>query len=363
MAEQDLDRNEAATPYKLEKARERGSVAKSADVNAVCVLAAGAVACFAWAEAALHHLAQLMALAWRTPMAALASVDTASQFLIALMGNALQLLAPLLLGIVCAAVLGNIAQAGVVFSAQPLKPDFARINPAEGFKRIVSLRSLYEAGKGVIKLLLLGTVLALAFGAAVPRLQAMVNLPPAAYSHALVALAGGLLVKLLLALVLIAAVDWLFSQRHYARQMRMSRREIKDEFKHREGDPRIRARIKELRVKLLKRSQALRDVPKADVLITNPTRVAVALRYDHGAAPAPRVVAKGAGSLAAKMRNLAFRRGIPIVPSAALARGLYRDADAGEYIPEHWYPQVARILVWLHAARRARAAQNTGARA
>jgi flagellar biosynthetic protein FlhB len=362
MAEQDLDRNEAATPYKLEKARERGSVAKSTDVNAVGVLTAGAIACFAWADDAMHRLAQLMVATWRSPASALSSVDAASQLLAGLVGNALQILAPLLLAIVCAGVITNIAQSGVVFSAQPLKPDFARLNPAEGFKRIVSLQSLYEAGKGVVKLLLLGTVLALAISAATPRVEALVNVQPASYSRALVALAASLLVKLLLALALIAAVDWLFSQRHYARQMRMSRREIKDEFKHREGDPRIRARIKELRVKLLKRSQALRDVPKADVLITNPTRVAIALRYDHGIAPAPRVIAKGAGTLAARMRDLAFRRGVPIVPSATLARALYRETDTGEYVPERWYPQVARILVWLHAAKRARAAQHQGAR-
>jgi len=162
----------------------------------------------------------------------------------------------------------------------------------------------------------------------------MVDVQPAAYPHVLSALIGRLLIKLLIVLVVIAAIDWLFAQRQFARQMRMSRRDIKDEHKHREGDPRIRARIRELRMKLLKRSQSMREVPDADVLITNPTRVAVALRYEHGVSPAPRVVAKGVGATAQKMRDIAFRHSVPIVQSPPLARALYRHCDDDDYVPE-----------------------------
>ena len=358
MAEQDLDRNEAATPYKLQKARERGSVAKSMDVNAVAVLAVATLGCFAWADSAVQRFAHVCARLLHAAGEDIGTPDRAMHLLSGALGAGLEAIAPLLLAITCAAVLANVAQAGVAFSFEPLKPDFARINPAQGWKRIVSMRSLFETIKGLLKLALLGGVLALALPALAPRLLGLIDVPPSAYPRVLLDLTGHLLVKLLLVLLVIAAIDRLFVVRQFARQMRMSRREIKDEHKHREGDPRIRARIRELRLKLLKRAQAMREVPGADVLVTNPTRVAVALRYDHGVSPAPRVVAKGAGGMAARMRDVAFRHGVPIVQSAPLARALYREVDDGGYVPERWYAQVARILVWLQAQRRANAARG-----
>lgn len=363
MAEQDLDRNEAATPFKLEKARQRGSIAKSADANAVAVLAVAAAAAFAWAYRATQQFAHLASGIWHRAGTDLSDPSKAT----ALLGHAfvagLEVIAPLALAIGCAAVLVNIAQARPVFTFEPLSPDFTRLNPAQGFKKLFALRSVYEALKSVAKLVILGSVLAGALLALAPSVSALANVQAQAYLPLFYDMAGRVLTKLLLVLLLFALVDFAYTQRHYARQMRMSRREIKDEFKQREGDPRIRSRIRELRLKLLKRTQALRELPKADVLITNPTRVAVAIRYEHGAWPAPKIVAKGAGGLAKKMRDVAFRHQVPIVQSVALARALYLRADENDYVPEQWYPQVARILIWVQAAKRARAAHREGAAA
>jgi flagellar biosynthetic protein FlhB len=138
--------------------------------------------------------------------------------------------------------------------------------------------------------------------------------------------------------------------------MRMSKRDVKDEAKNRDGDPRIRARIRELRKEMLKRSKSMANVPKADVLITNPTRIAIALTYDHGKSAAPRVVAKGAGDLAKKMRETAQRHQIPIVQNRPLARALFREVDYEGYVPEKWYPQVAKIMVWVYSMREAKRA-------
>jgi flagellar biosynthetic protein FlhB len=354
MADQDLDRNEAATPYKLEKARERGSVAKSVDVNGVAVLCVATLALLGWGEMAAWRFAHLSAGLLQGAGGRLDNADDASRLLSRAFSAGLGTLAPLLLAIVIVAMLANVAQSGFVFSAEPLKPDFTRINPATGFKRIVSLRSLYETVKNLIKLALLGGVTWAVVSAMIPRMLALAHVDAHRVPHILTTLMGGLLIKLMLVLVVIAAIDAVFSRRQFARQMRMSRRDVKDEAKHREGDPRIRARIRELRAKLLKRSRTLRELPGADVLITNPTRVAVALRYEHGVSPAPRVVARGAGSLAAKMRDVAFRHQVPIVPSPILARALYRETEDGGYVPERWYGQVAKILVWINAAKRQR---------
>jgi flagellar biosynthetic protein FlhB len=140
--------------------------------------------------------------------------------------------------------------------------------------------------------------------------------------------------------------------------MRMSHRDIKDEHKQREGDPRIRARLRQLRQEMLKKSQAVRKLPGSDVVVTNPTHLAVALSYKHGEMAAPRVVAKGAGDLAAKMREMALRHGIPVVENRALARELFFKVDFEQPVPEKLYPQVARILVWVFAMREARAKGN-----
>lgn len=363
MADQDLDRNESATPYKLEKAREKGSVAKSVDVNGVAILGVATLAVMAMGEQTAWRFSHLSADLLRSSGTRLDSVDDAARLLARAFSGGVSALAPLLLALLVVAVLANIAQSGFVLSVDPIKPDFNRINPATGFKRIVSLRSLYETGKGLLKLALLASVAWAAVRASAPRLLAFAHIDVSRFPHAVTTLVGALLVKLMIVLVVIAVIDYVFTRRQFARQMRMSRRDIKDEHKHREGDPRIRQRIRELRAKLLKRSQSLRDIPKADVLITNPTRVAVALRYDHGVSPAPRVVARGAGGLAAKMRDVAFRHQVPIVPSPVLARALYRETEDGGYVPERWYGQVAKILVWINAAKRQRqAAHARGAR-
>jgi flagellar biosynthesis protein FlhB len=362
MAEQqDLDRNEKATPFKLQRAREQGSVAKSTDVNAFAILALATLSCFAWLPSATRRLASLMGQIWQSAGAELGDPAIAAALLAAVLQALLHLLAPLLIGVAVVAVVANLAQSGPVFSVKPVTPDFTRLNPAQGFKRLFSLRILYEAFRSVLKLALMGGVLALALATLVPSAGGFSQLQGGAYVRLLLDLTGGLMSKLLGVLLIVVLIDLVYVRREYARRMRMSRREIKDEFKQREGDPRIRQRIRELRLQMLKRAQAMRRVPEADVLITNPTRVAVALSYQHGLSPAPKVVAKGAGGLARKMRDLAFRHRVPIVQNPSLARALYRKADEGQFVPEEWYPQVARILVWVLAARNGRAAPGGAA--
>jgi len=356
MAEQDLDRNEAATPFKLQRARKRGSVAKSPDVNAFAVVTVAALACFAWLPRATIQFAGLMRRLFAVAGNPLDDWATVTGLLALLVTDTMSLLAPLLLALACVAVLSNLAQSGPVFSFEPLKPDFTRLNPAQGIKKLISMRVLYDAFKSLLKLGILSVVFLAAFRALLPGLSGLSQLGHEAYLPMLYTLGGGLLMKLLAVLLVLAAIDFIYVGREYAKRMRMSRREIKDEHKQREGDPRIRQRIRELRAQMLKRSQAVKQLPGADVLITNPTRVAVAIRYEHGVSPAPRVVAKGAGGMARKMRDVAFRHNVPIVQSPVLARALYRLADEGHYVPEKWYPQVAKILVWVLAARRARQA-------
>jgi flagellar biosynthesis protein FlhB len=354
MADQDADLSEQATPYKLDEARKKGSVAKSNDFNAMAMMAALAVSVYASVAEGVRQTLRMqqqilgrgLKLAWST--------DAIAAWLGQLLIGMLTILGPLFLALVVVAVLVNLFQTGPIFTFHPLKPDLDRLNPASGLKRVFSMRTLFEAVKSVIKLAVLASLLYVLVRDTVPGLIGLPGAEAKGYMHLLLTLAGGLLVKLVLALLAIGLLDLMFTRWEFGKRMRMSKRDVRDESKNREGDPRVRARIRELRKETLKRSKSMAQVPGSDVLITNPTRVAVALSYQHGSSGAPKVVAKGAGDLARKMRQMANKHQIPIVQNKMLARALFREVDYDGYVPEKWYPQIAKIMVWVYAAREAR---------
>jgi flagellar biosynthetic protein FlhB len=352
----ELDKREPATPYKREQARRKGSVARSPEVVAVAVVAVATLACFALAGRAIKGLAAMQARLLAAPATHLSEVSQAASLMNSVLADALVVLAPLLMLVVCAAVLASLAQTGPVFATEPLKPDFSRLHLAHGFKRLFSLRVLFELGKNLLKLALLSLVLWLALRSLLPALFALLHVDADRHLPLLTGLTGALLAKLLAALLVVAALDLLFVRWEYARRLRMSARELRDEIKHREGDPRVRSRRRELRTQLLARTRSLQQVREADVVVTNPLRYAVAIRYRPGDDAAPCVVAKGTGELARRVRELAARHGVPVVHSPQLARALYRHAGHEHYVPAEWFPLLARILVWLAAARRAREA-------
>ena len=359
MAEQDSDRSEAATPHKLEEARKKGSVAKSADFTAMVVLAAmtGSLYAIGWDsfKHSMHLQRDLLQQMGRTDWQA----DAVAVLLTKMAIVMLQVLSPLFLALVVAAVVANVFQTGPVFSLTPLVPDMNRISPATGFKRVFSMRTLYEAFKSIIKLLLLGAVTWLVIRDLIPGLLGLSGVDPKGYAKLMLNLCASLIVKLLMVLLGIALLDLVFTRWEFAKRMRMSKRDITDETKNREGDPRIRARIRELRKEMLKRSEAMGNVATADVLITNPTHLAVALSYAQGQHNAPRLVAKGAGELALHMRAMARRHHVPIVENRALARTLYREVRFDAYVPEKLYAQLAKIMVWAQNIRAARV-RSTG---
>lgn len=354
MADQDLDRSEEATPFKLQKAREQARTPRSPDAVAAAVFAA-ATAYLAWQGAEtmqavlrLFHAALLRA-AHGDPAG-----DDLWPLVAQLAAHGAVLLLPFFVLLMLTAVLASVAQTGMVFSVQTLNFDFQRLNPATGFKRIFSWRSLFDGLRACVKLAVLSAAGVAALHALLPQFHALSAMAPARFLDAAISDVAGLGWRMAIALVLVAAADVVFTRRDFARQMRMSRRELKDEYKNREGDPRIRARLRELRRELLKRSRSLRNTRDADVVLTNPTHVAVALQYRHGEMEAPRVVAKGAGQLAAAMRAIAGRHEIVVVQNPPLARRLFREAPLDAYLPVSFHAEVARIMVWVLAMRQQR---------
>lgn len=356
MADQDQNRSEAATPFKLEEARKRGSVPKSMDVNSLAVLLAGCAALyFAGPRIVGDELRLFSALLSNAHQTSFA-VDDISALSVGAFRDSLSFLSPLFLCVAVLAVLSNFLQTGPVFSFYPLKPDLDKVNPIAGFKRLFSIRLLMEAVKTVLKFVILGLVLYFAVMAAMPTLMRAMNVAPASFGKLFMPQAGAVLAKLLVAMTLITILDAGFSRWEFARRMRMSKREIKDEVKRREGDPRVKARLRELQRETLKRAQNLGRIKDADVLITNPVHLAVAIKYDRDRIDAPMVLAKGAGAVAARMREMARRHRVPIVQNKPLARALFHRVEIEHAVPAEHYSVLAKILVWVYAMRDARQA-------
>jgi len=354
MAEQEQNRSEAATPFKLREAKKRGSVPKSADLNSVFVIAALLVCLQLWAWPAARQQLSLAALLLQQSASFGFSLVQVAAWLSRAALFTLLVLAPLFGAVVLAGVLSSLVQHGPVFSVHPIKPDFNRLNPVVGFKRIFSKRALFDLAKNLVKLALLSWMMVLALRQLLPSLLGLLSLDARAYGvHALDTVAG-LVFKLLLVLLGVALLDLLFTRWEYADKLRMSRRELKDEIKQREGDPAIKARIRELQNELRKKSRALKSLPEADVLITNPTHLGIALMYRHGQMAAPAIVAKGAGDLVEKMKTVARRHGVTIVENRRLARALFA-LELHDSVPEMHYAEVARLLLWIQEARKARA--------
>ena len=354
MAEQEQNRNEPATPFKLREAQKRGSVAKSQELNSFLILGG--------------FLGVLFMLGWRTTQRQLAlgqalmgnagnlsfDLTNIQQWLGSITFETISLLMPLFIMLLVVGPLANLIQTGPVFSFFPLKPDWDRINPASGLKRLFSMRLVFESIKTIVKLILFGLVLYLTVQALLKPLLGMMQVDPVNYAHFSLDLAVGLLFKIVLMLAVIALFDLAFTRWDFLNKMKMSRRELGEEVKRREGDPRVKSKLRELQREALKRSKALKKLPEADVLITNPTHLAIALKYERGAMVAPEVIAKGAGELALKMRQVAHQHGIPVLENKPLAQRLFRKVGIEEPIPEDLYEEVARVFVRLFAQRSVR---------
>src|SRR5262245_6657322 len=361
MAEQEQSRTEPATPFKLEEARRRGSVAKSVELNSFFALCVLLVVMYLWGEKMIK--AQLRLGAEILSQAHLLSLSPGSvaRWFPSLLEMGFEALFPLLLPLMAIAVLGSLVQTGPVFTFEPVKPKFERLNPVDGFKRLFSVRILFELGKSLVKLFLATAAVYLLFGDLLPKLVGLLQSDPRSTTAFLLWQGTRIVFYLVIILALIAFLDAMFSRWHFADQMKMSRRELREEVKRREGDPRLGARRRELQREMLRRSRAIKRVPEADVLITNPTRLAVALTYRRTEMSAPTVVAKGAGELATLMRTIARKHRVPSLRDAALAQALFRDVDLDKEVPERLFPQVARVLAWAYSLRRG-AARGEAAR-
>jgi flagellar biosynthetic protein FlhB len=340
------NRSEAPTHYKLAKARERGTVARGADLGFFTSLAA--FTAYAWI-AGPGARAKLSGAASASLVSAPGVLD-GPDALLALTGQVLSTAvrpAAFLAGAVFVVVLAfEIVQTGPVFSTQSLRPDFNRLNPAANLKRLFSLRTLIETGKNLLKMTVyIGLAWSVIQGVRSHDLPALTD--AGRLAQGLTRTALQLLSLFLAAALAFAALDQLITRGDFVRRMRMSRREVRRELRDREGDPRMKQRRLQLHREFVKLSQTLRGIRGADVLITNPTHYAVGLKYDPKRMDAPEVVALGSHRTALRLRLLAFAYGVVIVHDPPLAKALFLRGELNRPLPQAFFQPVADIYLRL----------------
>lgn len=344
------DKSESATPFKLDKARQRGMLARGMDLGFVSTLVAVAII----AQASGPDIVRSVALAMqRIIVYGTARADDPRQ-VVAIVGRQIAtvagtLLVPFFILVALAITVEVIQNRGVVFSAQPLKPDFTRLNPATGLKRLFSLRMLKELAKNVVKLTLYGTAAYLFIRNFVTE-HKLAATDGRQLSTLIIQSSGGLLLLFIVLAAFVALLDQLLARREFSKQMRMSRREITREVREREGEPRQKRKRKQILAEILKQAAAAANVKGADVLIVNPTHYAVALRYRAEAGDAPVVQARGRNFWAQRMRRAAERDGVTIIRHPTLARALYREGEVGRMIGPRHFVAVADIYIALRRA-------------
>jgi flagellar biosynthetic protein FlhB len=349
MAESELDKSEQPTQFKLQQARRKGMVARGMDLGFLV----GLVVLLLYVRVAGEAFAGSLASGARDVWISGPGIeDAAAIFAIvpALFGHVAGSLALLFAALFVTVLVFEIVQTGVVFSAKPLKPDFSRLNPAQGLKRIFSMRMLLETAKNLLKFVSYVTVAFLVIrGALSGEVGTVIDGRSLAAFLALVS--GRLLLGFVLVAMAFAALDQILSRRMFLKTMRMSRREVKREARDREGDPRLKQKRKQLHAEFVKTSQSMRNLPGADVLVTNPEHIAIALRYDGATMPAPKIVSVGTNQVAQRLKRLAIAYGIPIVPNRELARALYRTGAIDRFVAEESFAPVAGIYNELRRNR------------
>jgi flagellar biosynthetic protein FlhB len=341
------EKTEDASGRKLGKAREEGQVAKSTEIPSVFVLLGGVIALWGSAAHIYNNVLEVFHYNFnfetipdftRLEMVELLAVHGQKIFMICL---------PLFAGVYVTALLSNVAQVGFAISWKAIEPKISKLNPISGFKQKFSSRSVVEMVKNLAKI---GVISMVAYYSIKGELTSIARLYDHSIGHILlfiVKISFWIFIKVCLIMMVVAFLDYAYQKWKFLEDQKMTKKEVKDETKQTEGDPMVKSRIRQLQHEAA-RKRMMADVPEADVVVTNPTRLAVALKYDGTTMDAPRVVAKGAGPVAKNIRRIARENEIPLVEDKQLARNLYSQVDIGGDVPIEYYQAVAELLAYVY---------------
>lgn len=345
------EKTEKATPKKRRDARERGQVMKSPEVNtAFCMLVMFGFM-LAYAPTLVNNLLEIYSkylsqgmLVWGTGVIGQGSMR---DFFIDILLSALKTVGPILAVALFSGVLANLLQVGFLFTTKTLAPKFERINPLKGFKRMFSLQSLMQLLKSILKVAVLGYIFYNDYRAMMATFPGFMGMSIYKSLLQILSTTFSLALKMSVAMVAIGAADFLYQFLKHEKDLKMTKQEVKDEYKLTEGNPQIKSRIRQ-KQRQMSMMRMMDQVPQADVVITNPTHFAVAIKYEEGVAAAPVVIAKGQDYLARKIKEVARENRVQIVENKPLAQTLYKLCDIGQEIPEELYQAVAEVLVFVH---------------
>ncbi len=341
------DKTEPATPKKREDARKKGQVAVSREIPSVFILFMTMGVFFFLGGQMFNSLSSLMRDALQNGINIELQELSAVRILSTILGKLFWVLFPLITAIMLAGIAANLSQFGILFTGKTLVPKLSKLNPLSGMKRLFSLRSLVEVVKALLKILIIGLIAYLTLRRhflLLPDLMRMEVLDILTFTGRV---SLEICLYTCLVLIVLAGLDYAFQRWQYENDLKMTKQEVKEEWKQREGDPIVKARIRRVQLEMAQR-RMMAEVPTADVVVTNPTQLAVALRFDTEKMDAPQVVAKGAGYVAARIREIAETSGVPILEQKPLAQALFKSVEIGEIIPMTLYKAVAEVLAYVY---------------
>lgn len=341
-------KTEEPTPKRIQDAEEKGNFAHSRELTSAFVLLS-AILAFAMAGSfSTRHLMATWHNLFTQAHVIQPNMDDMQRLLGWVMKNSFTILSPILFTIMVGGVIANVVQTGGIrFSTHPLLPRFHKMNPLAGFKRMFSRTALMELFKSIFKITLISLIAFFTIKGRFDEIPPMMGKSVGQILIFMGDVALEIMIVVLVAMIFLAFVDYLFQRFTYLKNLRMTKQEVKDERKDTEGNPQIKQRVRNVQIEMMKR-RMMTAVPEADMVITNPTHIAVAIQYDQGNSDAPMVVAKGKGFVAEKIRELAKEHDIPVVEDKPLARLLFKTVEVGQMIPAHLYKAVAEILAYVY---------------
>jgi flagellar biosynthetic protein FlhB len=353
----DAEKTEQATPKRREEARKKGQVASSREISSVFVLFSSLMVFFFLGSHMHSKLIEMM----RWLFQSCCSIELNVSSIMSLFVNVLKffgvIMAPLMLVVLAAGIAGNCLQVGILFTGEPLIPKFSKLNPLSGAKKMLSVKSLGELVKSLLKLFIVGGVGFLMIRSQIKAIPCLVQMECEGVLLFLANVSFRICLFTCLALIIMAALDYAFQRWQYEKSLKMTKQEVKDETKQAEGDPALKGRIRSVQREMAQR-RMMEEVPTADVIITNPTHLAIALKYNSEDMSAPRVVAKGAGFIAERIKEIAGNAGVPIVENKPLAQTLFKAIEVGDVIPVNLYRSVAEVLAYVYRLKRKQGAYS-----
>ena len=345
------EKTEPATPKRRQDARNKGQVAKSQELPSALILLSSFVIFYSFSDFFYRHITELFAGSFQDFLLLELTFPNMQMIFLKCIYHGFIIMAPILVSTVIIGIFANLVQFGFLFSGQSLMPAFSKINPLTGIARMFSLRSLVEFLKTLVKLLVVGIVIYLTISAEQQNLLGLSQLQAAGIFSYLGMLCFDIGIKVGIIMLVLAVFDYLYQKYELEKELKMSKDEIKQEYKNTEGDPMVKAKIREIQRRMAMK-RMMQEVPKADVIITNPTHYAVAVKYDAGSMSSPVVIAKGVDFVALKIREVAAQNGIVLMENKPLAQALYKQVEIGDSIPQDLFKAVAEVLAYVYRLKK-----------